>query len=79
MELCPKCGSVLRIGNTSYSFENDDTAEKETKAFYNMQMLCVNSKAQVDTSGTKVPCVFYAGENTAEPKYIVATVKNPVN
>ena len=65
---CPKCDSILRIGKTSYSFENDDTPNAETIAYVNMPMLCVNAK-----------CDNYSGSETANPNKVVQTIRNRMN
>ncbi|MET3699521.1 hypothetical protein SAMN05877753_111159 [Bacillus oleivorans] len=68
MEQCPLCKSLLRIGITSYSFENDDTPDKETIAYTNLPMLCVNST-----------CENYAGKDLSNPNKIVTTVRHKIN
>lgn len=68
MDLCPKCGLLLRVGRSYYTSENDDTPDLPTKIFINLEMLCLNQD-----------CSEYAGVDIANPKVIVGTVKNGVN
>jgi len=68
MDTCPKCNSLLRIGTSFMTFENDDTPELETIAYTNLEMLCLNKE-----------CDQYAGENLAEPRTVVETITNRVN
>lgn len=79
MDICPKCNSMLRIGKTFYSTENDGTPETETKIFVNMPMLCVNKVVQVSDKGEKASCEFFAGEDLSNPIYVVTTHKHQVN
>jgi hypothetical protein len=50
------------------TFENDDTAELETKAFTNLPMICNNKD-----------CDDYGGEDLSNPRIVVETIKNKVN
>lgn len=69
MDTCPQCNLLLRVGKNYYTFENDDTPDKPTKAFINLEMCCLNPS-----------CSEYAGEDYINnPKVIVDTVKNAVN
>jgi hypothetical protein len=68
MEICPKCNSLLRVGRNYYTFENDTTPDLPTKAFVNLEMLCMN-----------VDCNNYAGEDIEKPNVIVDIIKNGVN
>lgn len=43
MAVCKECGTELYIMDRGkLQFENDDTAEQETRAFYNFQYGCRN-------------------------------------
>jgi hypothetical protein len=68
MDTCPKCGLLLRVGKSYYTFENDTTPDLPTKGYINLEMLCLNAD-----------CSEYAGEDIDNPKAIVDTVKNGVN
>jgi hypothetical protein len=68
MDTCPKCNSLLRIGTSFMTFENDDTPELETIAYTNLEMLCLNKE-----------CDKYAGENLTQPRTVVETITNRVN
>lgn len=68
METCPKCQSLLRIGITYMTFENDDTPDKETIAYNNLPVICPNKA-----------CEDYGGENLTSPRIIVDVVKNRMN
>jgi hypothetical protein len=67
-ETCPKCNSLLRIGSSYMTFENDDTPEKPTIAYVNLPLLCVNKE-----------CENFAGENLTNPRYLTDLVRNQVN
>jgi hypothetical protein len=68
METCPKCNSLLRIGTSYMTFENDDTPELETKAYTNLPLICLNKD-----------CDDYGGEDVNNPRIIVDIVRNQVN
>lgn len=55
LELCPKCKSILRIGKSYYTFENDDTPDEETIGYTNLPMLCVNKKCERYCGDKKEP------------------------
>jgi hypothetical protein len=50
------------------TFQNDTTPDLPTKAFVNLEMICVNAE-----------CVNYAGADFENPKLVVDTVVNGVN
>jgi hypothetical protein len=68
METCPKCNSLLRIGTSYMTFENDDTPDELTIAYTNLPLICINKE-----------CDQYGGEDVSKPRIIVDTVKNRVN
>jgi len=68
METCPKCNSLLRISETTLTFENDNTPLLPTKAYYEHKMVCINPE-----------CDQYAGEDLNNPIVVVGTIKNKVN
>jgi hypothetical protein len=68
METCPKCNSLLRIGTSYMTFENDDTPEEPTIAYTNLPMICNNKD-----------CDDYGGEDLSNPRIVVETIKNQVN
>jgi hypothetical protein len=68
METCPKCQSLLQIGTSFYTFENDDTPEKPTIAYVNLPQICTNKE-----------CENYCGKDVSNPQYVVDTVKNQLN
>jgi hypothetical protein len=68
MDTCPKCQSLLQIGTSFMTFENDDTPDKPTVAFTNLPMICLNKD-----------CVDYGGENVSNPRVVVDTIRNRVN
>ncbi|MDF2854218.1 MAG: hypothetical protein K0Q87_69 [Neobacillus sp.] len=68
MDTCPKCQSLLQIGTSYMTFENDDTPDKPTVAYTNLPMICLNKE-----------CEDYGGENVFKPRVVVETVRNKVN
>lgn len=68
METCPKCNSLLRIGTSFMTFENDDTPDLETVAYTNLKMVCANKD-----------CENFAGDDLANPKTVVDVIQNRVN
>jgi hypothetical protein len=68
MDICDKCNRMLRVGRSYYTFENDTTPDLPTKAFVNLEMLCINEE-----------CVNFAGADLDNPKWVVDTVTNGVN
>jgi hypothetical protein len=68
METCPKCNSLLQIGTSFMTFENDDTPDKPTIAYTNLPMICLNKE-----------CENYGGELVTNPRYVVEVIKNRVN
>jgi hypothetical protein len=68
MDTCPQCGSLLRIGTSYMTFENDTTPDLPTIAYTNLPMICLNKQ-----------CAIYGGEDVSNPKYVVEIVKNRVN
>jgi hypothetical protein len=67
-DTCPQCGSLLRIGTSYMTFENDTTPDLPTIAYTNLPMICLNHA-----------CAIYGGEDVSNPKYVVEIVKNRVN
>jgi hypothetical protein len=65
---CPKCNSLLQIGETQMEFENDTTPDLPTIAYTVQPMYCMNKN-----------CDYYAGENLKEPKFLVDLFRNRVN
>jgi hypothetical protein len=68
METCPKCNSLLQIGESYMTFENDTTPDLPTIAYVNLPLYCVNKD-----------CANYAGENLKEPKFLTDLIRNKVN
>lgn len=68
MDACPKCNSLLRIGNSFYTFENDDTPDAPTKVFTNLPLICLNKE-----------CDNYGGGDLSNPRFVVDTVVNQLN
>jgi hypothetical protein len=56
---------MLQIANSYLTFENDDTPDLPTKAFTNLDMVCVNPN-----------CDYYAGKDLTTPATVVEIVKN---
>jgi hypothetical protein len=63
--ICPKCNSMLQIAKSYLTFENDTTPDLPTKAFTNLEMVCVNQH-----------CDNYAGKELENPSSVVEIVKN---
>jgi len=68
MDTCPKCNSLLRIGTSFMTFENDDTPDEPTIAYTNLPLICLNKE-----------CTNYGGEDVSNPTFVVETIKNKVN
>lgn len=64
--ICPKCNSMLQIAKSYLTFENDTTPDLPTKAFTNLEMVCVNQH-----------CDNYAGKNLENPSYVGKNLENP--
>lgn len=70
MDKCPICNSALRVGKSFYSFKNDDTADAQTEAYTNLEMVCLN-KSLHDGKDKVVPCPNY--------EKVIKTVTHKVN
>jgi hypothetical protein len=68
MLFCPKCESLLRIGNSFYTTEPNPDTPDTPDIFVNLPMICMNST-----------CENFVGEDLQNPKHIVESVKNQVN
>jgi len=68
METCPKCQSLLRIGTSYMTFENDTTPDLPTIAYTNLPMICINKE-----------CDQYGGEDVSNPRIVIEVIKNRVN
>lgn len=63
--ICPKCNSMLQIAKSYLTFENDTTPDLPTKAFTNLEMICVNQH-----------CDNYAWKKLENPPIVVEIIKN---
>jgi hypothetical protein len=64
---CPICKNVLTIASAKMVFENDDTPDKETIAFNQLTMVCVNPN-----------CSNFCGE-LENPKEIIEIIRQIMN
>lgn len=64
---CPICGIQTLISKAKIVFENDDTPDKETIAYNELTILCVNPN-----------CSNYCG-GLENPKKIVEVIKQRMN
>jgi hypothetical protein len=67
MEICPKCQSLLRIGNSYITVTGDETPDIPTEVFTNLPMLCVNPS-----------CDDYCGKNTSDPLHVVEVIQSKI-
>lgn len=67
MEVCPKCQSLLQIGNSFITVTGDEAPDAPTEVFTNLSMLCV-----------RPACDNYCGVDTANPTQVVDTIKSKI-